>query len=73
MTWWYFISGQVDVCEHAAGRAGLMSEFSVQCSECHSSTKMSTSIITSDKGRSFDVNRRVVYHALEAGGGYDSL
>ena len=50
---------------------GLMSDLSIECSSCNKSTKMETSTV--DKGRSFDVNRRVVYHSLENGGGYESL
>lgn len=48
-----------------------MSDLSIECSSCNKSTKMETSTV--DKGRSFDVNRRVVYHSLENGGGYESL
>lgn len=50
-----------------------MSDFSVECSEYHSSTKMLKSTNTTDKGRSFDINRRAVYHSLKTGGGYESL
>ena len=73
MTLWYFISGKLSLSENANGRAGLMSDFVVECSECQTSTNMSTSRTTTDKGRSFDVNRRAMYHALETGGGYESL
>ena len=71
--WLCGISGQLDLSENADGRAGLMSDYSAESSECHMSTKMPTSATTTDKGRSFDVNRRVVYHSLETGGGYESL
>ena len=30
-------------------------------------------VMTVDRGRSFDVNRRALYHSLETGGGYESL
>ena len=69
--WLCGISGQLDLSENANGRAGLMSDYLAGCSECCMSTKMPTS--TTDKGQSFDVNRRVVYHSLETGGGYESL
>ena len=73
MTLWYFISGKLSLSENANGRAGLMSDFVVESSECQTSTNMSISRTTTDKGRSFDVNIRAVYHALETGGGYESL
>lgn len=65
-------SSQLGLSENADGWAGLMSDFSGECSKCHSSTKMLTLTITTDKGRSFDVNRRAVYYSLENGGGYES-
>ena len=34
---------------------------------------MQTSATSTNRGRSFDVNRRAVYHSLETGGGYESL
>ena len=50
-----------------------MSDFTIGCSACDNSTRMQTSASTVSKGRSFDVNRRVVYHSLETGGGYEAL
>ncbi|CAB4038257.1 Hypothetical predicted protein, partial [Paramuricea clavata] len=64
---------QLGLVENATARAGLMSDFTIECSACDNSTRMQTSTSTVSKGRSFDVNRRVVYHSLETGGGYEAL
>ena len=50
-----------------------MSGFSIECTSCNTTTPMATSATISNRGRSFDVNRRAVYHSLETGGGYESL
>ena len=67
------ILGQLGLTKNASARVGLMSDFSIEWSASNNSTKMETSTSTVDKGRSFDENRRVVYHSLETGGGYESL
>ena len=50
-----------------------MSDFSIECTSCNTITPMATSATISNRGRSFDVNRRAVYHSLETGGGYELL
>ena len=56
-----------------SSRAGLMSEFSLVCSACDHTTSIKSSSCVTQRGRSFDVNRRAVYHSLESGGGYEGL
>ena len=50
-----------------------MSDFTIECSECDTTTHMPTSSTCSTQGRAFDANRRAVYHVLETGGGYEAL
>ena len=50
-----------------------MSDFTIECSECDIATQMQTSAMSSNQGRSFDANKRAVYHVLETGGGYEAL
>jgi len=59
--------------ENASSRAGLMSDLSIQCSSCDESTPWQTSPQITKKGKSFDVNRRAVYHSIELGTGYEGL
>ena len=44
-----------------------------KCNICHESTSCGTSLSVSERGKSYDVNRRAVYHSLEAGSGYEGL
>ena len=53
-------------------RAGLKSEFSLECYSCYEGTNFSTPCSTA-QGRSQDINRRAVYHAVESGSGYEGL
>jgi len=50
-----------------------MSELLIQCSVCDNVTPMPTSTSVTKRGKSYDVNRRAVYHSLESGGGYEGL
>ena len=50
-----------------------MSDISFECSSCNKRTKVQTSSSVTSWGRSFDVNRRAVYNALETGSGYQGL
>ena len=50
-----------------------MSELSLQCSTCHGSTPLPTSTSVTQRGKSFGINRRAVYHAIETGSGYEGL
>ena len=50
-----------------------MSELSLQCNTCHESTPFLTSSSVTQRGTSYDINRRAVYHAIETGGGYEGL
>jgi len=68
-----FILGNLHLTEKGYLRAGLMSTFSIECSKCNHKVSVETSKCVTSKGRSFDVNRRAVYHSLETGGGYEGL
>ena len=50
-----------------------MSELSLQCNTCHESTPLQTSTSVTQRGTSYDINRRAVYHAIETGSGYEGL
>ncbi|CAH3044662.1 unnamed protein product [Pocillopora meandrina] len=50
-----------------------MSDLSIHCNSCDESTPWQTSPNLAKKGKSFDVNRRAVYHSIETGSGYDGL
>ena len=50
-----------------------MSDLSIHCNSCDESTPWQTSANLAKKGKSFDVNRRAVYHSIETGSGYEGL
>ena len=50
-----------------------MSELSLQCNTYHESTPFLTTTSVTQRGTSYDINRRAVYHAIETGGGYEGL
>lgn len=50
-----------------------MSELSLQCSSCQESSALPTSTSVTQRGKSYDINRRAVYHAIESGCGYEGL
>jgi hypothetical protein len=50
-----------------------MSNLSLTCSACEESTRLLTSANITNRGKSYDVNSRAVYHSLESGIGYDGL
>ena len=66
-------TGNLLLKENASSRAGLMSALSLECSSCEQATSLQTSATITQRGRSFDVNRRAVYHSLETGSGYEGL
>ena len=59
--------------ENTNSRAGLMSTFKITCSHCGDISTLETSTSLAQKGRSFDCNRRAVYHSIESGSGYEGL
>ncbi|EDO36644.1 predicted protein [Nematostella vectensis] len=65
--------GNLEIKETTSARAGLKSSFEVKCSSCHETETLTTSSQIHRRGKSFDVNRRVVYHSLESGNGYEGL
>ncbi|XP_032225581.2 uncharacterized protein LOC125561399 [Nematostella vectensis] len=65
--------GKLEIKETTSARAGLKSSFEVKCSSCHETETLTTSSQIHQRGKSFDVNRRVVYHSLESGNGYEGL
>lgn len=50
-----------------------MTDLSVQCSACHEESPLETSFLVTQRGKCEDVNRRMVYHSIETGGGFESL
>ena len=50
-----------------------MSELSLECNTCHESSPLSTSKSVTQRGTSYDINRRAVYRAIETGSGYEGL
>ena len=67
------ILGNLMIQESESKRRGLMAHLSAQCSLCLEETPFETSSFISKWGRSVDVNRRIVYHSIETGGGYKGL
>ena len=67
------ISANLTLEERASSRAGLMSNLSLNCSACKESSQLLTSGNIAKRGKSYDVNRRAVYHSLESGTGYEGL
>ena len=51
----------------------MKSNLSLVCSACDESTSLQTSSNITSRGKSFDVNKRAVYHSLESGTGYEGL
>ena len=68
-----FIAGTLILQDDKTRRAGLMSELSLECNTCHESSPLSTSKSVTQRGTSYDINRRAVYHAIETGSGYEGL
>ena len=67
----YFVFvGNVTIEKIADKRAGLRSEFFLGWNSCNESTDFSNSCNTTE-GRSQDINRRAVDHAVESGSGYE--
>lgn len=66
-------SANIILQENASGRAGLKSDLSLICTACDESTSLQTSANITKRGKSFDVNKRAVYHSLESGTGYEGL
>lgn len=50
-----------------------MSSLSFHCSDCSESTPLETSAKVTNRGKSFDVNRREGYHSMGTGSGYEGL
>ena len=66
-------SANIILQENESGRAGLKSDLAVTCSACDESISFQTSANITKNGKSFDVNKRAVYHSLESGTGYKGL
>ena len=67
----FFNSGNLTIEENSSSCAELTSDLSIHCSACDQSTPWQTSPNITKKGKSFDVNRRAVYHAIESGTGFE--
>ena len=67
------IIGNLMIQENESRKRGLMAHLSAQCSLCLEETPLKTSSFISKRGKSVDVNRRIVYHSIETGSGYEEL
>ncbi|KAK3741429.1 hypothetical protein QZH41_003985 [Actinostola sp. cb2023] len=65
--------GNLSLKENAGGKAGLVADLYLECSSCGQSTSLKTSTTVTKRGKSYDANRRAVYHSIETGGGYEGL
>lgn len=68
-----FNLGTLTLQENESGRRGLKSELSAQCSSCLEESPLETSLFITNRGKSVDVNRRIVYRSIETGDGYEGL
>lgn len=59
--------------ENESRKRLLMAHLSAQYSLCLEETPLKTSSFISKRGKSVDVNRRIVYHSIETGSGYEGL
>ena len=69
----FLSSANIILQENESGRAGLKSDLTITCSACDESISFQTSTNVTKRGKSFDVNKRAVYHSLESGTGYEGL
>ena len=67
----FLFSANIILQENESGRAGLKSDLTITCSACDESISFQTSANITKRGKSFDVNKRAVYHSLESGTGYE--
>ena len=65
--------GNLTLEEDESARAGLMSKSSLTCSSCNESSCLRTSMSTTVQEKSYDINRRAVYHSIKTGSGYEGL
>ena len=61
---------KLDCIGHVQKRMG---DLSVKCSSCAKATSLKTSSSVTNRGQSYRVNQRAVYHSLEKGGRYEGL
>ena len=76
MLWSVYISvkkGKLLLREDYKERYGLKSSLYVECSSCKNRTFLPTSKNITDEGKSYDINWRAVFAALELGIGFNSL
>ena len=65
--------GKLLLREDYKERYGLKSSLYVECSNCKKRTFLLTSKNITDKGKSYDINRRAVFASLELGIGFNCL
>ena len=65
--------GHLDVKEDSTCKSGLATVLQLKCSSCDQTTPIQTSNSVTQRGTSYDVNRRAVLHAVETGVGYEGL
>ena len=59
--------------EDVSRKAGFVADLNLECTKCNQTTAIMTSTSVTERGTSWDVNRRAVYHSVETGGGYEGL
>lgn len=59
--------------ENVFRRVGLMLSFFFNCSDCSESIFLEIFVKIINRGKLFDVNRRVVYYFMEIGSGYEGF
>ena len=65
--------GKLLLREHCKERYSLKSSLYVECCDCKKRTFLPTSKNITDKGKSYDINRRAVFASLELGIGFNGL
>ena len=59
--------------EDVSRKAEFVADLNLECTKCNQTTAIMTSTSVTERGTSWDVNRRTVYHSVETGGGYEGL
>ena len=69
----FFSPGRLTLNEDVSRKDGFVADLNLECTKCNQTTAIMTSTSVTERGTSWVVNRRAVYHSVETGGGYEGL